>query len=281
MDTIDNMIEEWAKARTTSVRESVDAPLDGLEGFSLTAATPLDAAKAVREAMAAKTGRRPKVDSPKVDSWKPVAARALGISRLFAKRWQAVLDAGVEAGLFAIDSDSLSFPILVALDPPEVKPDPPEVKPPRRRTTTEIIESIPSTLPKGWTAPVTFQCGHDNWPHHGLTSDDQRQVEAREAGFCCGRVHKATVDMHRSNPGMTRAAPVQINWQVRGIHHPIPKELRRSPERERGGGYPGLCSHPDTGLYIGGLGNNCRHYHGGSDRCVIHASKKMIPGGSR
>ena len=140
MDTIDNMIEAWAKARTTSVRESVDAPLDGLEGFSLTAATPLDAAKAVREAVAAKTGRRP------VDSWKPVAARALGISRLFAKRWQAVLDAGVAAGLFAIDSDSLSFPILVALDPPEVKPDPPEVKPPRRRTTSEIIESIPSTL---------------------------------------------------------------------------------------------------------------------------------------
>ena len=272
MDTIDSMIEEWAKARTTSVRESVDAPLDGLEGFSLTQtpATPLDAAKAVREAVAAKTGRR-----PKVDYWKPVAAKALGISRLFQKRWQGVLDAGIEAGLFRIDSDTLSFPILVALDPePEIIPEPIKVERPKRRTTTEIISDLSSTLPDDWTAPVTFPCGHVNWPHDGLTEDDPKQVAAREAGHCCARVHKATVEMRRLNPGTKQSAPVQINWQVRGLHHPVPKALRRSPEREASGGFPGLCCDPDTGLYIGGIGNNCRHYHKGKERCVTHAPRR-------
>lgn len=277
MDTIDSMIEDWAKARTTSVRESVDAPLDGLEGFSLTQtpATPLDAAKAVRDAVAAKTGRR-----PKVDFWKPVAAKALGISRLFAKRWQGVLDAGIEAGLFRIESESLKHPFLVALDPepikpePEINPEPIKVKRPKRRTTTEIISNLSSTLPVGWTPPVTLPCGHVNWPHDGLTEDDPKQVEAREAGFCCARVHKATVEMRRINPGTKHTAPVQINWQVRGLHHPIPKGLRRSPERERGGGYPGMCCDPTTGLYIGGIGNNCRHYHSGPERCPVHASKE-------
>ncbi len=275
MDTIDSMIEEWAKARSSTVRESVEAPLGGLEGFSLTKtpATPLDAARAVQEAVAAKTGRR-----PKVDYWKPVAAKALGISRLFAKRWQEVLDAGIEAGLFTLDSDSLKHPFLVVDSVPEITPDPIKVDPikverPKRRTTTEIVSDLSSTLPVGWTAPVTLPCGHVNWPHHGTTEDDPKQVAAREAGHCCARVHKATVEMRRINPGTKHTAPVQINWTVRGLHHPIPKGLHRSPERESGSGYPGMCCDPKTGLYIGGIGNNCRHYHDGPERCVIHARK--------
>lgn len=274
-DAIDSMIEDWAKDRSESVRVSLDTPLKGFEDFSLTKtpATPLDAARAVREAVAAKTGRR-----PKVDFWKPVAAKALGISRLFAKRWQGVLDAGIEAGLFRIDSDTLSFPILVALDPapeitviPEITPDAPE--PRKRRSVSEIISDL-STMPDGWVGPKVFRCGHENWPHHGLTPDDPKQVEAREAGFCCQRVREATASRNRLNPSAAnRHAPVKVHWRVKGLHTPVPKALRRSPERERSGGFPGLCCDPETGLYIGGIGNHCRHHHKGKARCVVHGIK--------
>lgn len=271
MDTIDNMIEEWAKARTTSVRESVDAPLDGLEGFSLTQtpATPLDAAKAVREAVAAKTGRR-----PKVDYWKPVAAKALGISRLYQKRWQGVLDAGIEAGLFRIDSDTLSFPILAALDPePEITHEPVEVKRPRVVEDDDDFDYDRPALPEGWVGSVTFPCGHMNHKGHGLTEDDPKQSAARAEGFCCAAAQQSAANHARLNPG-TSGVHLHVNWRVRGLTHPVPKSLRRSPEREASGGFPGLCCDPDTGLYIGGLGNNCRHYHKGTERCVSHAPRR-------
>jgi hypothetical protein len=264
-DFIDSMIEGWAQSRTASVRESVDAPLEGLEGFSLSpdtsgtaqdAPTPLDAAQAVREAVVAKGGRR-----PKVDYWKPVAAKALGISRLFAKRWEAVLDAGIEAGLFRIDSDTLSHPILVVLDPEPVISEPVEVNKP----------VISASMPEGWVAPVTLPCGHTNWPHDGLTADAPKQVAAREAGFCCERVRSATAARKRLNPSAKGPAPVTVRWEIKGLHEPVPMSLRRSPEREGGPGWSGLCCDPETGLYIGGLGNHCRHHHDGPERCVVHA----------
>lgn len=266
MDTIDNMIEDWAKARTDSTRVGIDAPLEGLEGFSLssTPGTPLDAAHAVREAVMAKTGRR-----PKVDSWKPVAAKVLGISRLFAKRWQAVLDAGIEAGLFRIDSDTLSHPIIVPCEITE--PEPVVVTAdPRPKVKAEPDAPVDSGLPEGWKPPAVLPCGHTNWPHHGTTEDDPKQVAARADGFCCAAHAVATATHHRLNPGTKTKAALAVNWQVRGLHHPVPKALRRSPERQSGPGFPGLCCDPETGLYIGGVGNNCRHHHGGKTRCVVH-----------
>jgi hypothetical protein len=35
-----------------------------------------------------------------------------------------------------------------------------------------------------------------------------------------------------------------------------------------------MCADPETGLYIGGLGNDCRYYHSGPERCVVHAKPK-------
>ena len=268
MDTIDKLIEDWAKARTESTRVGIDAPLEGFEGFSLSPKadpTPLDAAKAVREAVIAKGGRR-----PKVDYWKPVAAKVLGISRLFQKRWQAVLDAGIEAGLLAIDSDSLKHPFLVA---PEITPV--------RDPVTEVTETTPKVtvsdvdvrLPDDWTSPVTLKCGHMNWPHNGLTPDDPKQVAAREDGHCCARVAETVANARRLNPDVRGSASVTVNWRVKGLYEPVPVSQRRSVEREGRPGWPGLCCDPETGLYIGGTGNNCRF--GGSDaRCVVHGPRK-------
>lgn len=287
MADVNKLIEQFAAGVKSSTREDVTSGnLEGFKDFNLSAkpatprktttptVTPLEAAQAVREAVAAKGGRR-----PKVAYWKPVAAKALGISKLFAKRWQAVLDAGIEAGLFRIDTETLAHPILVALDP---EPEP-EVEEPVAVTRPRVVEDNDDfdydrlgTLPEGWVGPVTFPCGHRNHKGHGITEDDPKQVAARAEGFCCAAAQQAAADHARLNPGMsTRSVHLHIDWRVRGLTHPVPMGLRRSPEREGGPGWPGLCCDPETGLYIGGLANNCRHYHDGPERCVVHAPKEV------
>lgn len=275
MSKVDSMIEAWAKGRAGSVRASVDTPLAGFENFSLTPptkqaeappATPLDAANAVREALLAKTGRR-----PKVDYWKPVAAKALGISKLFAKRWQGVLDAGVEAGLFTIDSDSLKHPFLIAGEITEPEPEPAPVV--KIKTAPEPDIEPAAGLPEGWMPPVVLECGHMNWPHHGTDESDPKQVAAREAGHCCAAYSEAKASHKKRNPGVGGRAPISVQWRVKGLHEPVPMGLRRTKDREAGPGFPGLCCHPETGLYIGGIGNDCR-FHKGKARCESHARSK-------
>lgn len=273
MSKVDSMIEAWAKGRAGSVRASVDTPLAGFENFSLTppteerktsSATPLEAAQAVREALVMKTGRR-----PKVAYWKPVAAKALGVTKLFAKRWQAVLDAGVEAGLFTIDSDSLKYPFLVVGEITEPEPAP-VVK---TKTAPEPDSEPAAGLPEGWKPPVVLKCGHMNWPHHGTDESDPKQVAAREAGHCCAAYSEAKASHKKRNPGVGGRAPISVQWRVKGLHEPVPMGLRRTKDREAGPGFPGLCCHPETGLYIGGIGNDCR-FHKGKARCESHARSK-------
>jgi hypothetical protein len=270
MNMLDQLIEEWAKTPSTGSFVSPDRldPAEDMCAKDTLAPTPLDAAHAVRDAVMAKTGRR-----PKVDSWKPVAAKVLGLSRLVQKRWQAVLDAGIEAGLFTIDSDTLSFPILVPCEITEPEPVVVTAEP-KVEVKAEPEAPVVSALPEGWVPPAVFPCGHTNWPHHGTAEDDPKQTAARADGFCCA-AHEATATNHRRlNPGTKQVVPLSVNWRVKGLHEPVPAGLRRTPEREGGPGWPGLCCDPSSGLYIGGIGNNCRHYHTGKERCVVHARKE-------
>lgn len=281
--SVDDMIEGWARGLGSGVRTAVDKTNQGsLENWSAPKPPPpplegnvtyLDAAKALRDAVKAKKGRR-----PTVETWRPVAGQALGLKRLFQTKWQAVLDAGVEAGLFFIDNDSYSYPVLVALDPePEItEPEPVGVTAdPKAEAKAEPDAPVDSGLPEGWVCPVTLPCGHTNHKGHGITEDDPKQVAARAEGFCCAAAQQAAADHARLNPGMsTQRVHLHVNWRVRGLTHPVPAGLRRTPERESGPGWPGLCCDPETGLYIGGLANDCRHYHKGKERCPVHAPKE-------
>jgi hypothetical protein len=267
-----------SKPKTTKPKAAFVSPKDIDPAVDMCAkdtlarvATPLDAAHAVRDAVAAKGGRR-----PKVDYWKPVAAKTLGISKLFAKRWQGVIDAGTDAGLFRIDTEALAHPILVALDPePEATPVEDEVVYSTKSRTPVDKDDFDYTAPwppPGYVAPVTFPCGHTNHNGLGVTEDDPKQVEARDAGHCCGAMRRAVeaTAKHKWN----RAPTIHVDWRVRGLWDPLPKVLHRTPERDDGPGFPGLCCDPKTGLYIGGLANDCRHYNKGKERCVCHAPKK-------
>ena len=126
--------------------------------------------------------------------------------------------------------------------------------------------------------PTVFKCGHTNYKHHGITEDSPLQVEARAEEYCCQALREATLNVWRLNPNMVnrkRRAQLAVNWQVRGLYEPVPEAMRRKPEKHNGG-WPGLCCDPVTGLYIGGLGNNCRHYNDAPNRCVVHASKRVV-----
>jgi hypothetical protein len=295
MADVNKLIEQFASGVKTSVRADVDKTPKGFETWTLTGktdgpksafvspdkldpagdmcakdtlarvATPLEAAHAVREAVVAKGGKR-----PSVDSWKPVAAKVLGLKRLVTKRWQAVIDAGVEAGLFSIDTEALSYPIIVAAESlpepePEVLPEPePERKP--------APSTVPTKLPDDWVPPRTFRCGHVNHTGHGIDVDDPKQVKAREEGFCCAALVEAQANYLKLNPGVKGRPPLNVDWRVKGQYHPVPKNLHRSVEKQDGLGFPGLCCHPETGLYIGGIANNCL-YHKGDAHCVVHAPK--------
>jgi len=90
-------------------------------------------------------------------------------------------------------------------------------------------------------------CGHLSW------ASPEQDEAARAEGKCCGN---------------WKYLP---NWSVRGLTSPVPKGHQRSPEKEGGMGWPGLCCDPKTGLYIGGVGNDCRYYHNGPERCIVHS----------
>lgn len=252
-DAVDAMIEGWASGLAGSTR--VSSQSTDTMGISLGKVSPLEAAEAVQDAIRSHTGRR-----CKVDSWRGVAAEALGFKRLSKKRWEEVLSVGVGAGLFEVDSHSLSYPVLVALEPVEVKveidididlsDDGSRNRDGKAKVVRDDDVEPSFNPPADWKPPHTLPCGHVNW------ESAESNAVAQAEGKCC------------ANKG-----PYQ--WRVRGLTHPVPVSMRRSMEKVRSGGFPGLCCDMESGLYIGGLGNDCRHYHDGENRCVVHQPIKF------
>ena len=98
-----------------------------------------------------------------------------------------------------------------------------------------------------------LECGHMNW------YSGEVNAAASEAGHCCA-------NGKNKHP---------ISWQhLRGKYvRPLPTNLRRTVDKERSGGFPGYCC-DDGGLYIGGVGNDCRHNGTDGRRCAFH---RIVP----
>ena len=123
--------------------------------------------------------------------------------------------------------------------------------PPVHVSETETEEPPARTEP---ARPLVYHsCGHLSW------ASPEQDEAARAEGKCCGN------------------AKHQANWAVRGLTVPVPENQRRTLEKERSMGWPGLCCDPETGLYIGGVGNDCRHNNSGKARCVVHAAPVPAP----
>jgi hypothetical protein len=198
-----------------------------------------DAAVAVRDAVQAHMGKR-----KSVDAWKPVAAKVLGVSRLFGKRWQEVLDMGALDRLFRVDSETLAYPFIVVLPPPTPEdetqeqegdlgdedgdvwtsesPKPPDINPPPSKDP-----------PENWNPPEVMDCGHLNWS----LKKDKDGVE-----YCDG-CKKKRVPVWTDTKGVFRK--------------PFPESIRRTEEKVRMGGFEGYCCDAE-GNYIGGDFNDCR-----------------------
>jgi len=219
-------------------QDAMDA-LDALDSASqITIARSYDervteAATAVQKAIQAHTGRvRP------LHAWKPIAAKLLGLSRLVTKRWQGVLDRGVELGLFAIDDTSFSYPVLKPLEPiPEpIEEDLEGV--PIDRAQLEIDDD---ELDLDWEPPTFLDCGH---------LDEGQGPEA-----VCS-------DCENKRPPSWR--------HLRGrFVRPVPVGNRRTKAKVGGLGFEGLCCNAE-GIFIGGYFNDCRRT--GDERCEVHAS---------
>lgn len=192
-----------------------------------------DAARALAEALDQDTGRR-----KSLSHWKKTVSEALGISRLYKKRYDAVLAKGEELGLFEVDRDTGSYPFLVRLEPkpepePEIiiEPGEPPAPPP------EPWEPPPLPDPDSWNPPMPMDCGHMNW------WADEENESARAEGFCC--------------MGGKKKWPVNYRHMKGEFRKPVPQSRRRTKEKAEGTGFPGLCCDED-GYYIGGTFNDCQ-----------------------
>ncbi len=101
-----------------------------------------------------------------------------------------------------------------------------------------------------------LDCGHTNWY---TTTENEA---AREAGHCCRGGQQKVVPCWRS---------------LRGKYvRPIPLSARRTREKERAGGFPGLCC-DDAGFYIGGVGNDCLRWRPeGTSPCQAHRPEQVV-----
>lgn len=185
------------------------------------------AARAVQEALKDHRG-----GTKPVDHWKPVAAKVLGLQRLYAKRWQAVLDRGIQEGLFQIHEGKITLPVLATSD---VVPEP----------------TPPKAKPEVWNPPEYLPCGHLIWSSEG------QHEQARQEGFCC---HEGKLKR-----------PISYQMLRGDFIRPVPKKSRRTTEKQQSMGWPGLCCHQETGLYIGGIANNCLYENPEGPWCEVHA----------
>lgn len=248
--SVNNTIEDWAKGLGSGSRVSANQTDKGdLKGWSATP-TNEDAAHAVYAALKGATGRR-----KKAWRWSAVAKEVLGLRRMSTKRWAEIVQVGESMNLFHLDEDSLSFPILVVgtgeVQEEIVVEEIESTSPPKTqdwKRNREAWKSMTDSRPEGWTGPTTLGCGHIDW------HSKAEHAKARENGKCCAG-WKST-----------------RQWRVAGLSMPVPENQRRSLSRPTSG-WQGLCCDPTTGLYIGGVGNDCRHYHKGKVRCVVHGGK--------
>jgi hypothetical protein len=233
-----------------------DEPHASQEGEPQAEGSTENAARVLQEAVKAHTGRR-----KSVDAWKGVAASVMGRKRLSAKLWQNVLDKGIELGLFEVDETSLSYPTLDPKDPTPEDPTPEEEEEFEEDDplTFQKIErprglDIDTPIPENWNPPHHLDCGHLNW------SSDAENEAARAEGFCC--------------KGGQNKLPFSYQMLKGEFVRPVPKHLQRTVEKEQSMGYPGLCCDPETGLYIGGITNNCRRTNPEGPWCVVHQPKE-------
>lgn len=252
-DSIDSMIESFVG----SVRQNTEVKnkeQGALSGFSLKekeySKDEQGAAQLLREKAllgwkkAFPTSRK----EPHWSYWGQFVREHLGISKIGRTRLEKIFQM---AGLgFSAEEKMIILKQEEIITPEET---------PILTEAVEILEEEESSEedvppapanPLKSIGPETLECGHINW------YTEEANAKAREEGYCCaGRKHKGFID-----------------WTVRGLTHPVPDLLQRGNARFQNApsySWTGYCCCPHTGLYIGGIANDCRSNLNGQ-RCVVH-----------
>lgn len=256
MASVDDLIMNWSKGPKTPTTKKAPPPAEPARDTS-----ELAAAQALRKALLEleSAGK----EYPKQTHWIPLVRKALGRSRLRRSLFDKVVAAGIQAKLFKKDGEYLFIP-------PETKE--PAKKPPSKRTESPGIR-IPEK-PKAPSPHRIMDCGHPNFqrvPKEGTEDEEYlcNQVRPRNV-----RRFNGPEDCYMCSAGL----PGKPQYQKGEYRSPVPLGNRRTASKDSHTGFPGLCADPETGFYIGGVGNNCRLYHDGPERCVAHAPRETKTG---
>jgi len=243
------------------------------------------AAGAVRDAVAADKRRRP------VKTWRGVAKDALSVSYLKAAWWAAVIDRGVELGLFTRDEETLSFPYLIALEEPEEPVFEDEDSESILQKARESEPSGPCMSQKEWDAFVKAEQEKSllpegfgpQWSRTPPTRkpiplkhpDDRKYAYHLECGHLSNALHKRKLEdgaeeIYCHNCHLK--SPPDHRWMSLNRGVPMPVKRRRSEKNPHGD-----CCDED-GQYIGGLEGDCRYGHlkdPSKPICTYHADKPL------
>jgi hypothetical protein len=246
------------KSKNTLTPEAIEA-----------AARAVDAA--VREYLEQPRARK-KVN---YNRFRPVAAQSVGWKRLVDARYNAILDRGTELGLFEVDRDSAKHPFIIPLEPVYEDPsdaEDEEESQPFKPVRIPLPPPPPDEPPKDWDPPMHMDCGHWNWQNIPRPKPEEPEGEPKKSKGM-GQVTSMSVrvdnpdDCHYCRMGRP-GSPIHQKGKYR---KPVPESQRRTPEKERSGGWPGYCC-DDEGYYIGGLANNCRYENPKGPWCQVHQS---------
>jgi hypothetical protein len=219
----------------------------------------VSAAKALREAVANHKGKR-----KSLVAWKPVVAKVLRVTKLYTKRYQAVLDKGEELGLFRVDKETLSYAIIVPLEPEELPDEITEEEPPPpKQEPKPVVSKVPRQPPEDWNPPRYLDCGH--WEYQMVPRPREEGVDPR--------LSTSSILVHATSPEDCPACkagrPGHPQRQTKAYRTPVPMDQRRTADKESQGGFPGYCC-DEEGYYIGGVANHCRYSNPKGPHCAVH-----------
>lgn len=220
-----------------------------------------------------------------LDAWKPVVSKALGIARLYEKRYFRVLMWGKQHGLFEIVGTRETPRIRLA-----EKPEEPKELPSETPTKQKVVEPSEMMTQAEWDAFVENEKSkmlvHEShlppWPKEPpahppkpIPHPDERKYTYHLA---CG---------HRSNALRKRKGkdgqeeiychscklktPTDHRWMSLNRGVPMPLKRRRDAENPNG-----ECCDAE-GQYIGGLEGDCRYnaLKKGTDPCEYHKDRPL------
>ena len=173
--------------------------------------------------------------------WIPLVRGILGLRRMGKTRWGSILEVGVRGELFTQEGD-LYEGKLISVDPAQ----------------------------KRFVSPMAYlDCGHWNYQQVPVGKNTPKK---HTGGSVVVKTKVLLIEHPKDCPACKSGKIGNPRYQRGKYRKPVPENLQRTPFKHEYPGFPGLCTDPETGMYIGGVGNDCRFSpDNGGARCICHS----------